>query len=85
MIFILHFSSHKMYTGGIVCSTLLGMGVLSGIVTCYIESKTNKRCRGGGELCIPVPEPETLLGLVITVPLLFTGVVGLVICSIFEI
>ncbi len=74
-----------MYTGGIVCSTLLGMGVLSGIVTFYIESKASKRFRGGGELCIPVPEPETLLGLVITIPLLFTGTVGLIICTIFEI
>ena len=74
-----------MHTGGIVFSTILGLGVLSGIGTYFVERRTSKISRGGGELCIPVPEPDTLLGLIITGPLLFVGSVGLIICTILQV
>ena len=57
------------------------MGIVAGIATYIVDSKSSKRYRGCGELCIPVPEPDTFLGLIVTVPLLLVGGVGLAVCS----
>ena len=73
-----------MGTGETVFLTILGMGILSGIVTYFVEKNSTCRPRGGGELCVPVPEPPTLVGLLITVPLLTIGIVGTLISGLFN-